>query len=496
MHNAQSSAETPRRGLVWVVEDSRLECQRTCGLIESAYQVEPFFEGAAMLEQISGPTRPDLVLLDWLLPGVSGLEACRFLRERFDEVSLPILMLTARGSKEDFTEGLLAGANDYVAKPYDDAELLARVRSLMRTRQQAEAMRVREALFATTLSSIADAVITTDGAERVTFLNRIAEALTQWTNAEALGRRIDEVFVVVDERTRGAGENSLGLASQEGKELDSVLPMTLRTRGGSEVPIEGSAASIGDGATLGRVLVFREVAARRKAERAAKERAQFEEKLIGIVSHDLRNPLNVVNLSASLMLSRKLLDETDTKAAQLIRSSGQRATRLVSDLLDFTRARLRPGLPATRQVADLHLIGEEVLEEMRVTSSSERLRLEASGDGAGHWDPDRIVQLMTNLLSNALKYGLPGGEVLMRTTGEEDAVCIEVHNEGAPIAPELVPVMFEPMERGGLTHTENGSVGLGLYIAQDIVRSHGGTIEVTSSAEEGTTFSVRLPRNL
>ncbi len=482
-----------KRGVVWVVDDSRMESARTCGLLESAYQVESFSEGAAMLEKIAGPTRPDLVLLDWQMPGVSGLEACRFLRGRFDEVSLPILMLTARGSKEDFTEGLSAGANDYVAKPYDDAELLARVRSLVRTRHQAERIRAREELFATTLRSIADAVITTDVAERVTSLNRVAETLTGWTNEEALGKRIDEVFVVADERTRRVVTRPTGLASHEDLELDAVLPMTLRGRSGSEVPIEGNSALIGEGASLGRVLVFRDVSERRKAERAAMERAQFEEKLVGIVSHDLRNPLNVVVLSASYMLSRKRLDEADTKAATLVRSSAMRANRLVSDLLDFTQARLRPGLPATRQSTDLHQIGREVLEEVRVAYPERKLRLESSGDGTGNWDPDRIAQVMTNLISNALKYGLPEGEVLMRTTGEQGWVQLEVHNHGTPIAPDLVPVLFEPMQRGTGAHSDK-SVGLGLYIVKDIVSAHGGSIEVNST-EEGTTFSVRLPRS-
>ena len=474
-------------GLVWVVEDSKLEAQRTCGLLERAYEVQSFSEAAAMLEQLGGPRRPDLVLLDWLLPGVSGLEALRFLRERFDEVSLPILMLTARGSKEDSTEGLSAGANDYVPKPYDDDELMARVRSLMRIRQQAEGLRAREELFSTTLRSIADAVITTDVEGRVTSLNRVAEALTEWTNHEALGRPLAEVFVVFDERRLRP------LSEREGEGLDALLPMILHCRGGLELPIEGTTSLIREDATLGQVVVFRDVSERRKAERAAKERAQFEEKLIGIVSHDLRTPLNVVILCAGVMVRRNHLTEADARSTSLIVRNAQRASRLVSDLLDFTQARLHPGLPATRQRGDIHLIGHRVLEEMQVANPARLLRLESTGEGRGSWDPDRITQLMTNLISNALSYGIPGGEVVVRTTGVEDAVCLEVHNDGEPIAPELVPVLFEPMQRGMREHTR-GNVGLGLYIVEDIVRAHGGSIGVISNAAQGTTFSVRLPR--
>lgn len=470
-------------GSVWVVDDSKLELQRTCRLLDAAgYQTEAFLEGGPLLETIVGPERPDLVLLDWQMPGVSGLEVCRFLRERFDEVSLPVLMLTARGAKEDFTEGLLAGANDYVAKPYDDAELLARVRSLVRTRRQAEAIRRREALYSTTLRSIADGVITTDLEGRVTSLNHRAESLTQWQDEQALGKRFGEVFVIVEDS-----------AHQRLVQGVQMLPMTLLRRDGSQLPIEGTAASIGEGTGLGRVVVFRDVSERHEAERAATERAQFEQKLIGIVSHDLRTPLNVVSMSSSLMLARNKLDETDARAATLIRNSGRRAARMVSDLLDFTQARLRPGLPAMRQKADLHEIGRLVLEELQVTWPEHHLRLDTSGDCTGNWDPDRIAQLMTNLVSNALKYGKPDGEVLLKTIGLKDDVRLEVHNEGNPIAAEMIPILFEPMQRGVESKADR-SVGLGLFIAQDIVKAHSGSIDVTSSAQEGTTFSVRLPR--
>ena len=120
------------RARVWVVDDSQLEAERACRLLGRLYDADTFVEGAALLERLSDGDLPDLILLDWQMPGVSGLEVCQFLRERYDEVTLPILMLTARGAKKDFTEGLSAGANDYVAKPYDDAELLARVKAVLR----------------------------------------------------------------------------------------------------------------------------------------------------------------------------------------------------------------------------------------------------------------------------------------------------------------------------------------------------------------------------
>ncbi len=479
-------------GRVWVVEDSRLEAERISRLLEAEYQIESFVEGAAMLERCGNAALPDLVLLDWQMPGVSGLEACRFLRERYDQVRLPILMLTSRGSRQDFTEGLSAGANDYVAKPYDDAELLGRVRTLVRTRQLAETLRTREEWFETTLRSIADAVITTNVEGRVTFVNPVAEVLTGWSSADALGRRFDEVFQMFDERTGQRVEQLIGASVPLTRRSDVGTHM-LRTRNGGEVAIDEHASPIGEGALLGTVVVFRDVRERKRAEREAQERAEFEEKLIGIVSHDLRNPLNVIILSTNLLLTRGDLDARAVRSITQIEASANRATRLVGDLLDFTQARLGGGMPVVPLVADVHQIGAQVVEEMQATFPGHPFRHQAEGPGAGQWDPDRIAQLLTNLISNAVKYGLAECEVVLKTTGGELEVTLEVHNRGKPIPSELLPVMFKPMQRGVLNRSDR-SVGLGLFIVKDIVDAHGGTIKVTSTDAEGTTFGIHLPR--
>jgi signal transduction histidine kinase len=118
-----------------------------------------------------------------------------------------------------------------------------------------------------------------------------------------------------------------------------------------------------------------------------------------------------------------------------------------------------------------------------------------SGDAHGEWDADRIAQALTNLVSNALNYGTASGAVTVHTIGEPDCVTLTVHNTGVPIALALLPVLFEPLRRGTAQVDKAGrSVGLGLYIVKHIVDAHGGTISVQSSAAEGTTFSLQLPR--
>jgi len=404
-------------------------------------------------------------------------------------------MLTARGSKTDFTDGLSAGANDYVAKPYDDAELLARVRGLVRTAQQARATREREEWFATTLRSIGDAVIATDSQGHITFFNRAAERLTGWRAADALGRPIAQVYTVLDELTGVPSRPMVERAFRD--ELAGVAGQALLLcKGGSQLPIEDSVGPIGAGGALGAVVVFRDATARKRAAAEAARRADFEEKLIGIVSHDLRNPLNAIALGTQVLLNGSQLDERATKTMHRIRASVESATRLVNDLLDFTQARLGSGIPVRRQIIDLRGIVQQVLDELLPAHPDRQMQSVSSGDVRGEWDPDRIAQAVMNLVSNALKYGQEGGTVTVRTESDGDWVTMAVHNPGLPIDAQLLLVLFEPLRRGsGHVDRAARSVGLGLYIVKHIVEAHGGSIDVTSTLSEGTTFSVRLPRH-
>ncbi|MDY7230170.1 GAF domain-containing protein [Hyalangium rubrum] len=226
-----------------------------------------------------------------------------------------------------------------------------------------------------------------------------------------------------------------------------------------------------------------------------RSRAEFEQQLIGIVSHDLRNPLGAITMAAGLLEASPGLTERQLKAARRIASSCERATGLIRDFLDFTQARLGTGIPLRRRPMDLHEVTQHVVDEVQQAHPTRQVHFEASGDGHGEWDPDRISQVLTNLVGNALAYSAPGTPVQVRTAGGPEGALLEVHNHGMPIAPELLPRLFEPLTRGAPTEgTSSRSIGLGLYIVREIIRGHGGRVEVRSSVERGTTFTVLLPR--
>lgn len=244
--------------------------------------------------------------------------------------------------------------------------------------------------------------------------------------------------------------------------------------------------------------VRNEVALRQQAEesmRQGAERATFGEQLIGIVSHDLRNPLNTISLTAAVMARRDTLGAQDAKFVQRIQNASQRAANLIGDLLDFTQARLGGRIPVKARPTNLHDLLRSVLVEIEAAHPDRiAIALEAQSP-QGEWDPDRLSQVVENLVVNALKYGAPGGTVRVSTRSDDSSVMIDIHNDGVPIPPEQVAVIFEPLHRAAEVSQPNPdrSIGIGLYIVKHIVEAHGGTIGVDSVAERGTTFTVRLP---
>lgn len=232
-----------------------------------------------------------------------------------------------------------------------------------------------------------------------------------------------------------------------------------------------------------------------RQEEQAQKRADFEQQLIGIVSHDLRNPLSAILLGAQTLLRTPDLDDRPLKAAARIQSGAERAIRMIRDLLDFTQARLGGGIPLVRASIDLHELARNTVEEVHMTYPERELVLDQQGDARGNWDGDRIAQVLTNLVTNALKYSPPDTPVRVCTRGEDGHVLLEVANGGAPIPAETQQALFEPMSRGNaLADKSSRSVGLGLYIVKHLVEAHGGEVQVKSSVRDGTTFSARLPR--
>jgi signal transduction histidine kinase len=219
---------------------------------------------------------------------------------------------------------------------------------------------------------------------------------------------------------------------------------------------------------------------------------------LAILGHDLRNPLNSIMMSADLLAHTCRGDADGADAAARISSSAAAMARMISDLLDFTGAALGAEMPLTVAPTDVGGVCGEVVDEMRAAYPKRTLRFEPRGELSGEWDAARLRQLVSNLLGNAIQHGASDGPVDLSVAGEGEEVVIAVHNGGAPIPPDALATIFDPLVRGSTPELQRqrrpGSIGLGLYIARAVATAHGGTIDVTSSAGAGTTLTVRLPR--
>jgi PAS domain S-box-containing protein len=217
--------------------------------------------------------------------------------------------------------------------------------------------------------------------------------------------------------------------------------------------------------------------------------AEFREMFIGIVGHDLRNPLGSIDMAATLLIQRGHLDQRDAETAARILRGSQRISRMITQLLDLTRARLGGGLPIERAPTDLDEVCRNVVEEFGAS-----IQLEVEGDVTGIWDPDRLAEVLSNLAGNAIEYRTPGTMVIVKARGDGADVVVEVSNQGEAIPPNVLPFIFVPFRRARQREkSPTGNLGLGLYIAHQIVLSHCGTLDV-HCADGTTTFVVRLPR--
>lgn len=223
------------------------------------------------------------------------------------------------------------------------------------------------------------------------------------------------------------------------------------------------------------------------------ESLRLSEMFIAVLGHDLRNPLNAIVASAHL-LQRQSAEAPVKKSADLILSSGKRMGRMIQDMLDLARARFAGGIPLTREPLDLGPLIERVVREHQLISPARRIERHQEGSLWGEWDADRFAQVASNLIGNALQYGDPAAAVEVRMDGKDDACVVLSVANGGTIPEEVVPHLFDPFRRAARDSARGEGLGLGLYIVQQLVLAHGGTIDVESGRNERTEFRVTVPR--
>ncbi|MGE0869020.1 MAG: GAF domain-containing protein [Kofleriaceae bacterium] len=297
---------------------------------------------------------------------------------------------------------------------------------------------------------------------------------------ESRGRFIEELIALMDGTRVTSGEQQLQTLS--GRRIDVVTTAAFPPFGCDRVLI--SRTDITDHK--------RTLAEREQLVERLKATVRLNEMFAAILGHDLRNPLGAILTGAQLVL-RRASDDQIRRPISRVLSSGERMARMIDQLLDFTRARSGGGIALDRKEIDLQRVCKQILGELEDTNPARTIHLEVTGSVRGYWDPDRLGQVVSNIAGNACQHGAPDTPVHVQLDGHRpERVVLQVTNSGE-IPPSVVPALFEPF-RGAHQHREHvNGLGLGLFITQQIVRAHGGTIEVSSSHGK-TSFIAELPR--
>ncbi|MDZ5455824.1 PAS domain-containing protein [Azohydromonas lata] len=390
-------------------------------------------------------------------------------------------------------------------------ELNARIEALsheVARRKAAEAqLQAYSERLRVTLTSIGDGMIATDAQGRVTMMNGVAQALTGWNEADALGQPLVQVFVIVNQDTREPVANPVERVLDEGRIVGLANHTVLIARDGSERPIDDSGAPIRDaeGLLIGAVLVFRDISERYAMERELRDHAQRlmeadrrKDEFLSMLAHELRNPLAPLHNGVHLLLSRHLPAEEQRRVVTMLQRQLGHITRLVDDLLDVARL-TRGRIALQRQPVSLAQVVQQAVEASRPAIDArdhelqvQRVAPELMVDG----DPARLVQVFTNLLVNAAKFTPPKGLIELDCSHDDKQLCLTVRDNGMGMDAALSARVFDLFVQADQSLDRSmGGLGIGLTVVRALVEMHGGSVQAQSAGPgQGSEFVVRLPR--
>jgi PAS domain S-box-containing protein len=499
-----SGEEQPGAPRVLVVEDDVDVRRVIVWALAPEFKVEVATDG---VEGVAAATAqpPDLIVTDIRMPRLSGEELVRQLRSHPELDATSILVLSGQGDDELRVRLLSEGAQDYIAKPFATGELRARVRNLVAAQRSRAMLLDREAAREAAIFEVSlDAIISMDHRGIVTGFNPAAERIFGYTRAEALGRPLAELIIPPWLREAHRKGMARYLAGGRSLMVGGRVEITGMRKDGSEFPVEvsicrlpGSDPPAFTGFLRDLTEIKRSAEAQQAARVAAEEAVRIRDDFVAVAGHELKTPL------AAMLLQIQVLRRTIHKAEPVdleervakIARSGVRLERLVEQLLDVSRitaGRLRLE-PAPCDLAD---IARDVAERFADVSAQAGSEVTVCTDGhvEGIWDRQRLEAVIANLLSNALKFGARKPIEIVVVGGHGQAE-LRVTDHGIGIADEDRPKLFRRFERA-LAARDYGGFGLGLWICRNIVEASGGTIQVESEPDHGSTFIVRLPTGL
>jgi len=490
---------------ILVVEDERIVAKDLSESLERmGYQVIGSAATSQAALDLAAQHLPELVLMDIRISGdVDGIATADVLRNRF---GIPVIYLTAYADDETLARAKVTAPLGYIVKPFKSAEIRGAIEVAMVRHKLEREVSDREHWFSTTLRSVGDAVIAVDPDARVRFLNEVAAQLLGVNEADVVGRSIEEVVQLSDERSNEPIENPVRNAIEH-RRVGALPETTLLANAPRKQPIEDSCAPIVDdsGRLLGAVMVFRDVTEKRRTQLrlALNDRLVALGTLVAGVAHELSNPLTAIFGHAELIKSQlgrieslgtTTAREHIAKARESAEAMGE-AALLMKDVVSDLRLLSSPQ-PDALEIVSVRAALELALRRTNAyVSERARVVVEYEADFRVRADRRRLAQVFVNLLTNAAHAIVPGAatsnliSVRLDSTPEGEA-RVSVQDTGCGMSAEVLRRVFDPFYT---TKTIGSGSGLGLAISQGIVRSFQGDIRVVSEVGKGSVFVVVLP---
>jgi PAS domain S-box-containing protein len=467
-----------------------------CGLLAPMYSVEAVGDGAEALVR-AAQQRPELILADVMMPNLDGFGLVQRLRATPALRDVPVILLSARAGEESRIEGLDAGADDYLVKPFTARELLARVGALLERRHASEAVSLRAAQFETLFQATPVGVYLVDADFRIRDVNPVARELFG-SVPDLVGRDFGEVLRLVREPEYAVEVERLFRHTLETGEpfISSERALKRPDRGGATEYYEWQIHRIPlpDG-RHGVVCHFRDISAHVRARLSLEVADRQKNEFLAMLAHELRNPMAPIK-NVGELLARDLHGEQRHAITNILRRQVAVLSRLVDDLLDVSRI-TQGRIELKKRALQLAEVIAQAVETVQPLLNEHRHQLSVVSHGPLRvsGDPTRLVQCVVNLLSNSAKYTQPGGEVRIESQQEDAEAVITVTDNGAGITPELLPYVFDLFVQSARTlDRAQGGLGVGLSLVQRLVELHGGRVAASSPGSgRGATFQIRLP---
>lgn len=377
----------------------------------------------------------------------------------------------------------------------------ARRTALQRVALQNEKISNQQQELSATISGIGDAVLVTDNAGCVRFMNPVAEAMTGWELDQASGKNLEKILPVCDEGQSPWTPSSFEAVYRQGIDLREGRILWLSNRNGSQIPITYTATPIRDssGGVSGVVVIVRNETARQQAEDELRNINQRKDDFLATLAHELRNPLAPIRTGLQLLKLSGVDQSTASEVQEILERQTQHMVRLVDDLLDVSRIS-RGKLQLRKSSINVARVVGSAVETMRPLIDQARHRLILripEGLDQIEADPDRLTQITCNLLHNAIKFTPPGGLIEINVEQNEQELELAVTDNGCGIAPEHLQSIFEMFNQGAIEKEKGQSgLGIGLALSRQLAELHGGTIDAHSQGSRlGSTFRLRLPRS-